>query len=189
MGYTYYKNIKVWVRYMKRNRIFFIGFMGVGKTTIGQLYASTIGIPWTDMDRLIEEKAGCRIPDIFAKQGEAYFRVLETQVLKELSQTEKIIVSCGGGVVLNPENVRYMKERGYVVYLKAGVKTLVQRLKVEENRPILQKGRGSLEEKVATILGKRESIYEAVADLVIDTEQKNPMDIVEELKKQFLQNP
>lgn len=170
-----------------KDKIYFVGFMGAGKTTIGRLYAQETRWNFIDTDALIEEKAGCSISEIFEKQGESAFRGLETEVLQDIGRNSDTVVSCGGGIILNGINVEIMRKDGHVLYLRAQADTLAERLADANDRPLLQRGEGTLKERIADILSQRSGLYENAADIIIDTDGKTPEDIVAEIKKQFLQ--
>ena len=174
---------------MTKDRIFLIGFMGVGKTTIAELYASKNDCVWIDTDTYIQSQQGCSVQEIFAGYGEAYFRKLETEAILEAVKTQEdkskkqCIVSCGGGIVLKQENVCFMKEQGAIVYLRAGIQTLVSRLQSAEGRPVLQEGKKTLEERVAELMQLRAVFYENAADVIVDTDDLTPEEVVEQLMR------
>ncbi len=172
---------------MSKDRVYLIGFMGVGKTTVAKSYAAKTRCRWEDTDAYIEKRENSTVWEIFAKNGEAYFRDLETTALKETSGKndigETMVISCGGGIVLKEENVKYMKEHGEIVYLRAGLETLVSRLQSSEGRPVLQEGKKTLEEKVSQLMHLRSEKYEKAADIIIDTDNLTPEDVVEVLLK------
>ena len=120
--------------------IILIGFMGAGKTKVGKLLAKTLGYGFVDMDELIEEREGLPIKEIFEKRGEKYFREKEKEWLKRLSLLEKIVLSPGGGIILSPENRKRLRKMGKVFYLKASPKAILERVKNESHRPLLEGG-------------------------------------------------
>ena len=154
------------------------GMMGAGKTTVGIKIAEKTGRQWLDTDALITQKYG-KIADIFAEKGEKYFRDLETETLKAFAQTDNLVISVGGGLVLREENVALLKQKGKLVYLQAGKQTLISRLLQDEERPLLQ-GEG-LDEKIENLLSTRAPIYEKVADYVVQVDEKTPDEIVGEV--------
>ena len=146
--------------------IILIGFMGAGKRTTGTLLAEMTGLPFADTDQLIEQRAGMSISGIFAEQGEEAFRKQETELLLALlKEKQEQILSCGGGLPLREENRALLKQLGTVIYLSVQPETVQKRLKGDTTRPLLQ-GEDA-EEKIRTLLGKREDLYEAAADIVI----------------------
>ena len=164
------------------DKIILIGFMGAGKTTIGKVLAKRLHIPFVDTDERIESQQKREIRDIFAKEGETYFRALETQQLEQLkTKKEKMVVSVGGGLPVQPQNHELLKQLGHTIYLKAEKKTLVRRLSGDSRRPLLQGG--SLEKKIEELMFEREAVYEKVADRVVLTDNKSVNEVVDELIK------
>lgn len=153
--------------------------MGVGKTTIGKELSSKWEIPVFDTDTYIVEKTGKSINEIFAENGEAYFRDLEEMVLKE-QPTSDAVVTTGGGVVLREENRVWMKENGLVVFLYAEVDEIVTRLEHDQSRPLLKKDKLNV---IAHLYQERLPIYKESAHVQIDTTHKTISDIVDELSK------
>ncbi len=154
------------------------GMMGVGKTTVGIQLAKSAMLAWFDTDKVIEDNYG-KISDIFAKYGEEYFRNLETQTVHALCEKEGVILSLGGGLVLRQENVETLKNKGKIVYLRAKKETLVQRLRFDTARPLLQGE--DIETRVENLLEKRAGIYEQVADYIVDVDGKTVDEIVKEI--------
>lgn len=116
-----------------------IGFMGCGKSTLGIQLSYRLRKPFLDTDRRIEERQGSSISDLFSEKGEAFFRGLETDALKELLlENTEYVISTGGGIILNPKNREILKELGTVVYLKVSPQTVYGRLKHDKTRPLLQ---------------------------------------------------
>jgi len=155
------------------------GMMGAGKSTVGGALARLAQTTWLDTDALIEEKYG-KITDIFAEHGEGYFRDLETETIKGLDGYEGLVLSVGGGLVLRKENVRLLKEKGVVVYLRATLSTLKDRLQKDDTRPLL-KGDDGLEVRLKNLLSARGDVYEGVADYVVDVDGKSPETVAEEI--------
>lgn len=152
------------------DNIILIGFMGSGKSSIGRYMEQEQGYKLIDTDEYIEHKQSDTISNIFATKGEEYFRNLETECIKELLEqnTAKAVISVGGGLPVRTENRELLKRLGKVVYLRATVDTLVNRLSGDSTRPLIQGG--DLRTKITELFGRREAIYEAVADIVIDTD-------------------
>ena len=154
---------------MKRKTIILIGYMGCGKSTIGTKAAKALGTKFVDTDEWIEEQEGMKISELFAQKGEAYFRQKETKVLCDLKKEPKgMVLSTGGGLPIKEENAKLLKQLGIVVYLKAEVDTLVERLKEDTTRPLLKEG--DLREKIERMLEVRNPIYEKVADVILQTD-------------------
>ncbi len=164
---------------MHKESIFLIGPMGAGKSTVGRVLAEKLGYEFVDSDHDIEEKTGATIPMIFDIEGEAGFRHREEESIDELTQLSETIVATGGGVVLSEENRKHLRSRGFVVYLKSTVESLVQRTKHDRNRPLLQTA--NPEKVLADILVEREPFYLEVADLVIETEHASAYRVVKEI--------
>jgi shikimate kinase len=154
---------------MKINNIIFIGMMGTGKTTIGKALSQQIGWKWTDTDEEIVKRTGKTIPDLFLQNGEQAFRDLETSVLSDLLLSRNRIITTGGGIVLKQLNRQMMRQGGWVVGLKAPVEVLIERVKNDQNRPLLQ---GNLEERMNTLYNERAPLYD-FADLMIDTSESS----------------
>lgn len=143
---------------MKKN-IVLIGFMGTGKTVTGRVLAEQTGMELVDMDAVIEQRAGIPISEIFATQGEAAFRTMERELAQELSQREGLIISTGGGIVLNPNNIADFEKNSLVVCLTASEETIFQRLENDSTRPLLS---GDKKEQIGALLQKRAPLYGAI---------------------------
>ena len=167
--------------------IILCGMMGAGKTTVGLRLALSLDRRWVDTDSLIEDEYG-DISTIFQSYGEEYFRGLETKVVEELVQEDGLVISVGGGLVVKEENVALLKRNGKMVYLQANTETLTERLAVENSRPLLQTGEGTLFSKVETLLKKRAPIYARAADFTVDTNGKNIESVALEIEAFLMQN-
>lgn len=154
---------------MQKQSIFLVGPMGSGKSTVGKLLAERLGYDFVDSDHEIEARTGVSIPHIFDVEGEAGFRVREKTIIEELSQRENCILATGGGVVLAEENRKALRSRGFVIYLKSSLESLILRTKNDRNRPLLQQP--NPEKIIEKILIEREPFYQDVADLIIETQQ------------------
>ena len=159
--------------------ILLVGFMGTGKSTVSSYLVKALGVEEVDTDRLIEQREGRSIAGIFETDGEAYFRRCETQLLAELQKRKYLIISCGGGMVLQEENVRLMKENGKIVLLTASPETIYGRVKDSRERPLLNNNMNM--EFIAGLLEKRRPKYLKAADIIIDTDGRDVADICEEL--------
>ena len=144
-------------------RLFLVGPMGVGKTTIGRILARELGLRFVDSDQEIERRSGAAIAWIFDVEGEEGFRERETQMIEELSQQDGILLATGGGAVLRAENRAYLHERGIVVHLDTEVDLLVKRTAKDKKRPLLRTGdpRKILE----TIKRDRDPLYREVSHI------------------------
>ena len=159
--------------------IFLIGFMGAGKSTIARTLQRELGFPLVEMDERIVQEQGMSINDIFAQYGEAHFREIESQLVVDLGKQEPSIVSCGGGVVVRPENTQNMKKSGRIVLLKASPETIFERVKNSTDRPILN-GHMNVE-YIAELMEKRRALYEEAADITSQTDGKTREQICEEI--------
>lgn len=162
-----------------KEHIFLIGFMGCGKSTNAACLAEMTGAKQVEMDQMIVENEGMAIADIFKEKGEAYFRELETDLIKSFAGVKPAVISCGGGAVLKEENVRFMKECGKIVLLTAEPETIYERVKDSTERPVLNGNMnvGYIEE----LMEKRRPKYEAAADVTIATDGKTSEEICEEI--------
>ena len=150
--------------------VYLIGMMGVGKTTIGKMLAARLSYRFFDTDTLIERVAGKKISDIFADEGETYFRDLETQVLREVSAYNRSAIATGGGIIQKPVNWSYLRQ-GLIVWLDVDVETLKKRLSRDRNRPLA----GKLE----SLLEKRYSLY-SQADMHIKcSDEQTPQQVAD----------
>ncbi|MEO8206525.1 MAG: shikimate kinase [Chthoniobacterales bacterium] len=153
------------------SNIILIGFMGSGKSSIGRRIASLNGFRFTDTDDLVVEKAGMPITEIFSKYGEEHFRDLETEVLQGLESSTGIVLATGGGLALREQNRPLLKRVGRVVWLDAAPDTLFERVSRNNRRPLLQTD--NPRETFDTLLAFRNSIYEALCDIRIDSTTLN----------------
>ena len=140
--------------------------MGTGKTSVGRHLAKEKKLNFIDLDELIELKEQRRIVDIFAKDGEAYFRKIEKKILKEVSTQKKFVVACGGGVVLDKDNIKLMKKTGKMICLYASPGEILKRVSANTNRPLLNV---SGPEKRIELLLKMRAPYYMQADKIVDT--------------------
>ena len=191
---------------MKTN-IVLIGFMGAGKTEVGRLLAEKKGYNFIDMDYIAESREGMTINEIFKQKGEAYFRDAENKILKDFKKNKNNIlnflkeekkgsdlksgnliingedkywvISTGGGMPVYKNNMEILKRLGYTIYLKAGSKTIYQRIGAEKNRPVLGIN-GFSEKDIRNKLDEREKFYEK-ADIIIYTDGLSPQSVAEEI--------
>ncbi|MFV2066974.1 MAG: shikimate kinase [Pirellulales bacterium] len=160
-----------------------IGYRGSGKTTVARRLSELLGWPWLDSDVEIERASGHTIAHIFAEQGEATFRDLETAALERLCRRDRMVLAVGGGAVLRDGNQVLLRRAGKVVWLAAAVDTLHRRIGGDATtagrRPNLTNVGGRNE--VVELLAARTSIYRAMADLTVDTENKAPDQVATEI--------
>ncbi len=146
-------------------RLFLIGPMGSGKSTVGRHLADLLDCPFVDSDAEIESRAGADIPWIFDVEGESGFRRRETTVLKDLVEHPSAVIATGGGAILAAENREMMARTGIVVFLNVSVAQQLKRTVSGEGRPLLQ--RGNREETLNRLMAEREPLYRALADVII----------------------
>ena len=157
--------------------IFLVGPMGVGKTTIGYQIAQILSMNFIDSDQEIEKRAGVSIPTIFEYEGEEGFRQREQNIIAQLTELHNIVLSTGGGVILNADNRKHLQNRGYVIYLHASVDDLLERTAHSKNRPLLQTP--NPREKLETLLSQRHPLYTEVANITIETGQKSIAEVIQ----------
>lgn len=170
----------------KRKNIVLIGFMGSGKTTLGLKLSYLLRMPVEDTDKLIERQEGRSITQIFADDGEAYFRELETEMLRKCGNRKyERILSVGGGTPVNPVNRELLHKCGTVVYLRVAPETVYERLKNDTTRPLLQ-CEDPLE-KIRELLAVRDAIYTECADIILDVDNRHSDELAEELQLKLRQ--
>lgn len=155
------------------------GMMGVGKSSVGIRIAERTGRMWYDTDVVITDRHG-RISDIFEFYGEAHFRALETEIVRELSERDDLVISTGGGLVLKPENSELLKKNGRIFFMRAGFETLLKRVRADETRPLL-KNTGKTAETLGRLLEERTPVYEHVADYIVDTDGRSVEEVADEI--------
>ena len=160
--------------------LYLIGFMGTGKSTVAKVFQEDYHMKLLEMDEEIVRQEKRPISEIFATDGESYFRDLETDLVRKIQAGSKQIVSCGGGAVLRPENVAMMKKSGKVVLLRAKAETILERVKSSSDRPLLN---GNMNvEYITQLMDKRIPIYEAAADVVLKVDGYGKQENIERLK-------
>jgi shikimate kinase len=159
--------------------IFLIGMMGVGKSTVGSLLASRLGVPYCDSDAQVQAATGQTVPEIFASAGEAAFRAEEKRALQQaVASLPSAVVSVAGGAVLDPGNRTLMAASGTVVWLRASVETMARRVGAGTGRPLLGDDPGAA---LARLYPERRPLYEELADIVIDVDELTPSQIVDKI--------
>ncbi|HLU41079.1 MAG TPA: shikimate kinase [Microthrixaceae bacterium] len=161
-----------------------VGLSGSGKSTLAPLLASRTGRALSiDLDRVVEEMAGRTVAEIFAEEGETGFRALESQALAEALAGPPAVIATGGGVVLERENRRLLRDHAEVVWLRATPAHLAERLQdTSEARPLLD---GDAEFALHRMATEREALYSEVADLVVDVDGVDPRTLVDELAERL----
>ena len=152
---------------MQLQNIVLIGFMGSGKSSIGRLLAKNLAFQFIDSDRLIVERAGMEITEIFAQHGENHFRELETEVIRSLLPRHSHVIATGGGVVLRESNRVLLRELGFVVALSASEEVIFERISRNSKRPLLQTS--NPRETIRGMVADRHGLYEQTAQWTIDT--------------------
>jgi shikimate kinase len=155
--------------------IVLIGFMGCGKSTVGQLVAEKLAWPFVDTDALVVERAGRGIPEIFADEGEGGFRERETAALESLADSVSRVIATGGGVVTQPRNHALLRRLGFVVWLNAPEEAIWDRVSRNRNRPLLHTA--DPRRTVHDLLEARRPLYVKIAHLTIDTAGFRPEEI------------
>lgn len=168
----------------KPKLIFLTGLMGAGKSTIGPLLAEELGREFIDLDQVIQTQHTLSVSEIFSQRGEQGFRRLESESLIEICKNHQGVVSLGGGTLNSSQSLDLIKQSGCLIYLKASVKTLAQRVYQEvQGRPLLSTTDSSaLEDKLNELLEQRQAVYNQ-ADQVIDTDTLTPQQVVEKIKE------
>ncbi len=159
--------------------IFLIGFMGTGKSTIANSLKRKYDMQVLDMDFEIEKNQGKAISEIFAEEGEEYFRDLETQLVLDLQKRDNVVVSCGGGAVLREKNVQEMRKSGKIILLQATPETILERVKNSHNRPLLEGNKNI--DFIKELMSKREDKYNSAADIVVSVDARAVEDIADEV--------
>ena len=163
------------------------GYRGCGKSSVGPILAGRLDCECVDSDRVIEERAGKSIAEIFADDGEPAFRTLETEVLTDLLKEESLVIAAGGGAILAEVNRQRMRDAGEVVWLKASAEVLSERISAD----VASKGmRPSLTgkpigEEVAEVLAARSLLYDAAATITVDAGEGTPQKIAERIFAQL----
>jgi shikimate kinase len=161
------------------HRVFLVGPMGAGKTTIGKYLAQQLNLQFADTDTEIEARTGADIPWIFDVEGEEGFRVREQQAVEEMTLWDNVLLATGGGVIMRQENRRVLAARGFVIYLHATVDEQVRRTHRDRRRPLLQDG--DPEEILGNLMVVRDPLYREIADHVIDTDGCSPRTVAQNL--------
>ena len=163
-------------------KVFFIGMMGSGKTTLAKKLSELMNKSYVDIDDLIELKENMSISEIFSNYGEDYFRKIENITLQSIGNSE--IIACGGGIIINKNNRKFLKKNGFTIYLKTSLPILVKRLKGKNRRPLLYNN--DLQKTLDGIYHKRRKLYENTADLILETDGKSLNRIASIIQEKFI---
>lgn len=169
-----------------KSNLILIGFMGSGKSTLGKWISNKENMTFYDTDEYIEQRERRKIKDIFASDGELFFRDLETKAIQEMcDKLTNSVISVGGGLPIRPENQSLLQKLGIVVYLRTKEDTLIRRLQNDNTRPLLM---GSdISEKIHSLMLQRESIYMGASDIIVDTDNQSFQQVYGEIRKQLEQ--
>ena len=166
-----------------KHNVFLVGPMGAGKTTIGRQLATALNFSFEDTDHVIQKRTGVDIPTIFEFEGEAGFRLRESQIIEELTQKQNLVLATGGGAVLSADNRRCLSGRGFVVYLSCSPEQQHERTARDRNRPLLQPGDPL--ETLRNLHQERDPLYRQVSDLAVSTERRTANSVVKEILRYF----
>lgn len=157
--------------------------MGAGKSTIGRLLAKELRLQFKDSDKEIEQRTGADIPWIFDVEGEQGFREREQLMVAELCELQGVVIATGGGVVLRAENRKALREGGRVVYLHASVEQQLERTSRDRNRPLLRTAEPG--KVLRALMEIRDPLYREIADVIIETDERPPRLVVQEIIERF----
>jgi len=160
--------------------LWLVGMMGAGKSTVGPLVAERLGRPFVDLDEVVAAAAGASIPDLFDAEGEAGFRRREAAALAQVAGSEAV-VACGGGIVVDPENVAVLRRTGMVAWLAAPAPVLAQRVGDGGGRPLAGAGEAALQ----VLAASREAAYAGAAHCRIQTAGRSPEEVAEEVMRRW----
>ena len=176
---------------MKKKIYYLTGFMASGKSTIGPILANTLGWNFFDLDKEVENQEGMKVVEIFDRNGESYFRKVETELLMNLSEKDEAIISLGGGAIASEENFKIIKSSGKIIYLKSSPEMAYKRLRFKRDRPaFIFEGeeipsKEQFLERINKLLDERKKYYEQ-ADFIIDTDNQTVGKTVDIIAKYIL---
>jgi shikimate kinase len=159
-----------------------IGFMGTGKTSVGRLVAEALNFEFVDTDEQIQARTGRTIADIFAKDGEAAFRALEREAVLELTKHSHAVISTGGGLPTNPENLAQLKTNALVICLWSSPEKIWERVRHQSHRPLLHDPEP--QKKIRDLLAAREPFYKR-ADVLINTDIRAVREVAQQVVLQY----
>ena len=155
------------------DHLFFIGFLGAGKSTLARNLGQLFRRRYVDTDRLVERKTGRSVTQLFAERGEEGFRTLETQALSALARERSLLVSCGGGIIETPANIELMHEMGTCVYLELDIEDSLRQICRADTRPDFRSP-----EHAERLLAHRRPLYEQAADITVDIRNTSFEDVL-----------
>ena len=162
--------------------LYLVGFMGTGKTTVGRAVAHQLGYALLDSDHEIERQQGRTIPEIFAKDGEAAFRVMERAFVEGGHEATRTVVACGGGLVVQPGMLELLKQKGVVICLHASLETILRRTQGNKNRPLLDVEDPM--DRIRALYAAREPIYNRAGSIIL-TDGRTLADIVQHVLRTY----
>jgi shikimate kinase len=168
---------------MLKDNISLIGFMGSGKTTIGEILAKRIGYLFIDLDKIIELAESKTINEVFKTSGEDYFRKIESKVIKKVYLNNKCVFACGGGVILRGENMSMIRRNSKVVYLEISPHEALNRLIKTSDRPLLKSDNKS--KKITGLMDNRSTLYKKYSDIIIDNEGNSAEHAADDILKKL----
>ncbi len=166
----------------KYENVALVGFMGVGKSTVGHLLAQQLHFEFVDTDRLIEQREGRKIAEIFLTKGEPYFRSLESSLAEEVGARHGVVISTGGGMVVNPGNLEALRRQSLLVCLWASPEVIFERVKNQSHRPLLQSPDPL--GKIRDLLQARRPAYMS-ADVIIGVDFRTPAETARQIASSF----
>ncbi len=168
---------------MELDKLFLVGPMGAGKSTIGRKLAQALKLRFYDSDSEIEQRTGAAISLIFELEGETGFRARESRMIDELSQLDNVVLATGGGAVLDAGTRANLAQRGCVVYLHASVEQQMKRTCRDQNRPLLRTA--NPRQRLAELLSARDPLYREVADLMVDTDGRSVHAVAQDILRRL----
>lgn len=167
-----------WRIFMKKSNIILTGFMGVGKTEVGKRLAELLGMNFIDTDEAVEAEVGMKISEIFDNYGEERFRREEAAVIRKTAAHNRCVIGTGGGVVLNPENIRTLRKNGIIILLTAQPSVIADRVSKTGERPLLMAD--NVNSRIREIMSERESYYQD-CDYQVDTSEMSIDQVAERI--------
>lgn len=167
-------------QYQLTRTVFFVGFMGAGKTSVVRRLARLCGATAIDTDRYVERRQGASVAQLFEHAGEEGFRAFEEEALRDIAEMGPVLVACGGGIVMSEESRRIIAENGFIVHLRVSADEAKQRISNFSRRPLF-----SSIEAARELCEAREPIYEELADMTIETADKGTARLARELIREL----